>query len=179
MTESLSFRFRYTSPGVIKSTSNKLWVKFASDGTVNKGGFQASFSKVFDECAARKNPCDHVCVNVDGENSKKTCCVFIYVICHSLSLMCFMRAHHLSPALRCEYMYVNSKNFRNKYCGGTVEGTSSSSLTESLILMSYLTLTSYLEKKTRDRQTDLLKSFPFLSEMVWGFLLILCLFNTR
>ena len=53
---------------MIKSTSNILWVKFASDGTVNKGGFQASFTKVVDECAARKNPCDHVCINVDGEN---------------------------------------------------------------------------------------------------------------
>ena len=61
-----SFLHRYASPGTIKSTSNKLWVKFVSDGTVNKGGFQASFTKEFDECAARKNPCDHTCINMDG-----------------------------------------------------------------------------------------------------------------
>lgn len=35
----------YDKPDDIKSTSNQLWLKFASDGSVNKAGFAANFFK--------------------------------------------------------------------------------------------------------------------------------------
>lgn len=35
----------YDKPGDLKSSSNKLWLKFVSDGSVNKAGFAASFFK--------------------------------------------------------------------------------------------------------------------------------------
>lgn len=35
----------YDKPEDIKSTSNTLWMKFVSDGTVNKAGFAANFFK--------------------------------------------------------------------------------------------------------------------------------------
>ena len=39
----------YKMPKDIKSTSNSLWIKFVSDGSVQKAGFSASFMKV-DTC---------------------------------------------------------------------------------------------------------------------------------
>ena len=36
----------YKMPKDIKSTSNSLWIKFVSDGSVQKAGFSASFMKV-------------------------------------------------------------------------------------------------------------------------------------
>ena len=35
-------------PKDIKSSSNSLWIKFVSDGSVQKAGFSASFMKVGD-----------------------------------------------------------------------------------------------------------------------------------
>jgi len=35
----------YDKPEDIRSTSNTLWMKFVSDGTVNKAGFAANFFK--------------------------------------------------------------------------------------------------------------------------------------
>ncbi|GAA6080747.1 dorsal-ventral patterning tolloid-like protein 1 isoform X1, partial [Tachysurus ichikawai] len=35
----------YDIPEDIRSTSNTLWMKFVSDGTVNKAGFAANFFK--------------------------------------------------------------------------------------------------------------------------------------
>lgn len=35
----------YKKPGDIKSSSNRLWLKFVSDGSVNKAGFSANFFK--------------------------------------------------------------------------------------------------------------------------------------
>ena len=36
----------YKMPKDIKSTTNSLWIKFVSDGSVQKAGFSASFMKV-------------------------------------------------------------------------------------------------------------------------------------
>lgn len=35
----------YDKPDDIKSTSNKLWMKFVSDGSINKAGFAVNFFK--------------------------------------------------------------------------------------------------------------------------------------
>lgn len=56
----------YKIPEDIKSKSNKLYVKFVSDGSVQKAGFAASFVKEYDECATNNHGCDHECVNTLG-----------------------------------------------------------------------------------------------------------------
>ncbi|KAG2466898.1 TLL1 protein, partial [Polypterus senegalus] len=57
----------YDKPEDIRSTSNILWMKFVSDGTVNKAGFAANFFKEEDECAKPDNGgCEQRCVNTLG-----------------------------------------------------------------------------------------------------------------
>ncbi|KAL2098307.1 hypothetical protein ACEWY4_007514 [Coilia grayii] len=57
----------YDKPEDIRSTSNLLWMKFVSDGTVNKAGFAANFFKEEDECAKPDNGgCEQRCVNTLG-----------------------------------------------------------------------------------------------------------------
>ncbi|KAK3090758.1 hypothetical protein FSP39_014380 [Pinctada imbricata] len=56
----------YKIPEDIKSTGNKLYVKFVSDGSVQKLGFSATFIKEYDECATDRHGCDHICVNTLG-----------------------------------------------------------------------------------------------------------------
>ncbi|KAK2192635.1 hypothetical protein NP493_27g02025 [Ridgeia piscesae] len=56
----------YKVPTPIKSTSNKLYVKFVSDGSVQKAGFAATFIKEYDECLTEEHGCEHVCVNTLG-----------------------------------------------------------------------------------------------------------------
>ncbi|KAL3313693.1 Dorsal-ventral patterning tolloid-like protein 1, partial [Cichlidogyrus casuarinus] len=53
-------------PPPTKSTNNQLYIKFVSDGTVEKQGFTASFDKEFDECKTPDHGCAHVCVNTLG-----------------------------------------------------------------------------------------------------------------
>uniref|UniRef100_A0A4W3GNC2 Metalloendopeptidase n=1 Tax=Callorhinchus milii TaxID=7868 RepID=A0A4W3GNC2_CALMI len=63
----------YDKPEDIKSTSNTLWMKFVSDGTVNKAGFAANFFKEEDECARPDNGgCEQRCLNTLG-SYKCTC----------------------------------------------------------------------------------------------------------
>lgn len=56
----------YKIPDDIRSTSNKLLVKFVSDGSVQKAGFSASFMIEFDECMFEYHGCEHKCVNTWG-----------------------------------------------------------------------------------------------------------------
>ncbi|XP_026152689.1 bone morphogenetic protein 1-like [Mastacembelus armatus] len=57
----------YDKPDDIKSSSNQLWLKFGSDGSVNKAGFAASFFKEVDECSRPDNGhCDQRCLNTLG-----------------------------------------------------------------------------------------------------------------
>ncbi|XP_053307274.1 tolloid-like protein 2 [Spea bombifrons] len=57
----------YEKPEDIKSTSNKLWIKFVSDGSINKAGFSANFFKEMDECSMPDNGgCAQRCVNTLG-----------------------------------------------------------------------------------------------------------------
>ncbi|KAA0704371.1 Bone morphogenetic protein 1 [Triplophysa tibetana] len=57
----------YEKPGDIKSSSNQLWIKFVSDGSVNKAGFSANFFKEIDECSRPDNGfCEQRCVNTLG-----------------------------------------------------------------------------------------------------------------
>ncbi|BFZ17237.1 hypothetical protein BsWGS_20276 [Bradybaena similaris] len=53
-------------PEDIKSRGNHLYVKFVSDGSVQKAGFSATFVKEFDECSRDDHGCDHDCVNTLG-----------------------------------------------------------------------------------------------------------------
>uniref|UniRef100_A0A8C0Y441 Metalloendopeptidase n=1 Tax=Cyprinus carpio carpio TaxID=630221 RepID=A0A8C0Y441_CYPCA len=57
----------YDKPDDIKSSSNQLWMKFVSDGSVNKAGFAANFFKEMDECSRPDNGrCEQRCVNTLG-----------------------------------------------------------------------------------------------------------------
>jgi len=56
----------YTVPDDIKSSSNKMWIKFVSDNSVQKAGFSAIFMNEFDECASLDHGCEHNCVNTLG-----------------------------------------------------------------------------------------------------------------
>ncbi|XP_026996788.2 bone morphogenetic protein 1-like isoform X2 [Tachysurus fulvidraco] len=55
------------NPQDIKSSSNQLWMKFVSDGSVNRGGFAATFFKEVDECSRPdKGQCIQRCINTLG-----------------------------------------------------------------------------------------------------------------
>uniref|UniRef100_A0A8C5GVT5 Metalloendopeptidase n=1 Tax=Gouania willdenowi TaxID=441366 RepID=A0A8C5GVT5_GOUWI len=57
----------HDKPEDVRSTSHTLWMKFVSDGTVNKAGFAANFFKEEDECAKPDNGgCEQKCVNTLG-----------------------------------------------------------------------------------------------------------------
>ncbi|XP_056258852.1 bone morphogenetic protein 1-like isoform X4 [Seriola aureovittata] len=57
----------YDKPDDIKSSSNQLWLKFVSDGSVNKAGFAANFFKEMDECSKPDNGhCEQRCLNTLG-----------------------------------------------------------------------------------------------------------------
>ncbi|KAM9793845.1 bone morphogenetic protein 1-like isoform 3-T3 [Syngnathus typhle] len=57
----------YDKPDDIKSSTNRLWLKFASDVSVNKAGFSAGFFKEMDECSQPDNGgCEQHCLNTLG-----------------------------------------------------------------------------------------------------------------
>ncbi|XP_067828865.1 tolloid-like protein 2 isoform X4 [Heptranchias perlo] len=57
----------YNKPDDIKSSSNKLWMKFMSDGSISKAGFAANYFKEVDECSRPDNGgCQQRCVNTLG-----------------------------------------------------------------------------------------------------------------
>ncbi|KAG5835270.1 hypothetical protein ANANG_G00271770 [Anguilla anguilla] len=57
----------YDKPDDIMTSSNQLWMKFASDGSVNKAGFAVNFLKEVDECSKPDNGgCEQRCVNTLG-----------------------------------------------------------------------------------------------------------------
>nr|XP_030871259.2 tolloid-like protein 2 [Gorilla gorilla gorilla] len=57
----------YEKPEDVKSSSNRLWMKFVSDGSINKAGFAANFFKEVDECSwPDHGGCEHRCVNTLG-----------------------------------------------------------------------------------------------------------------
>ncbi|XP_066549187.1 tolloid-like protein 2 isoform X1 [Amia ocellicauda] len=54
-------------PEDVKSSSNKLWMKFVSDSSINKAGFAANFFKEVDECSRPDSGgCEQRCVNTLG-----------------------------------------------------------------------------------------------------------------
>eukprot|EP00062_Callorhinchus_milii_P025872 gi/632987335/ref/XP_007910735.1/ PREDICTED: bone morphogenetic protein 1-like [Callorhinchus milii] len=57
----------YEKPDDIKSSSNHLWLRFMSDGSINKAGFAANYFKEVDECSRPDNGgCRQRCVNTLG-----------------------------------------------------------------------------------------------------------------
>uniref|UniRef100_A0A670Z1M6 Metalloendopeptidase n=1 Tax=Pseudonaja textilis TaxID=8673 RepID=A0A670Z1M6_PSETE len=57
----------YDKPDDIKSTSNKLWMRFVSDGSINKAGFAVKYFQEVDECSRPNNGgCEQHCVNTLG-----------------------------------------------------------------------------------------------------------------
>ncbi|XP_054747410.1 dorsal-ventral patterning protein tolloid [Anastrepha obliqua] len=55
-----------TLPSTIKTNSNQMYVKFVSDGTLQKIGFSAIFLKEVDECKTFKHDCEQECINTLG-----------------------------------------------------------------------------------------------------------------
>jgi tolkin protein len=56
----------YRIPQDVRSSSNLLYVKFVSDGSVQKEGFAATFVKEHDECQSEDHGCEHICINTVG-----------------------------------------------------------------------------------------------------------------
>lgn len=56
----------YKIPDDVQSSTNKMYIKFVSDGSVQKLGFSATFTKEFDECKLTDHQCEHECVNTLG-----------------------------------------------------------------------------------------------------------------
>ncbi|KAF3849151.1 hypothetical protein F7725_015648 [Dissostichus mawsoni] len=57
----------YEKPDDMKSSSNQLWLKFGSDGSVNKAGFAGNFFKEMDECSRPDHGhCEQRCLNTLG-----------------------------------------------------------------------------------------------------------------
>ncbi|XP_055631741.1 tolloid-like protein 1 [Toxorhynchites rutilus septentrionalis] len=56
----------YKTPPDMRSSSNKMFVKFVSDGSVQKAGFLATFVKEVDECERKDHTCEHECINTLG-----------------------------------------------------------------------------------------------------------------
>ncbi|XP_037956128.1 dorsal-ventral patterning protein tolloid [Teleopsis dalmanni] len=56
----------YTLPPNIKTNSNQMYVKFVSDGSVQKVGFSALFMQEVDECKFTYHGCEHECINTLG-----------------------------------------------------------------------------------------------------------------
>ncbi|XP_055611221.1 tolloid-like protein 1 [Uranotaenia lowii] len=56
----------YKIPPDMRSTSNTMFVKFVSDGSVQKAGFMATFMKEVDECEMNEHNCEHECINTLG-----------------------------------------------------------------------------------------------------------------
>ncbi|XP_041032015.1 tolloid-like protein 2 [Carcharodon carcharias] len=57
----------YNKPNDIKSSSNKLWLRFVSDDSISKAGFAANYFKEVDECAGLdRGGCQQHCVNTLG-----------------------------------------------------------------------------------------------------------------
>lgn len=56
----------HKTPDEIRSTSNKMYVKFVSDSSVQKPGFSAVFVKEYDECKGSNHGCEQQCVNTVG-----------------------------------------------------------------------------------------------------------------
>ncbi|XP_037084279.1 tolloid-like protein 2 [Pollicipes pollicipes] len=84
----------YQLPEPLTSSSNNLWVRFVSDGSVEKPGFSATFMTELDECSGDAHGCEHSCINTRG--SFKCACRIGYEL-HS-------------DGKRCE-----------EACGGTIE----------------------------------------------------------
>ncbi|XP_058836590.1 protein tolkin-like [Topomyia yanbarensis] len=56
----------YKIPPDMRSSSNKMFVKFVSDGSVQKAGFLATIMKEVDECERKDHSCEHDCINTLG-----------------------------------------------------------------------------------------------------------------
>lgn len=72
-------------PPILASTSNKMYIRFVSDGTSEGRGFSAALFREIDECALKEHGCEQNCINtLEGyscacrlgyklRNDKKTC----------------------------------------------------------------------------------------------------------
>ncbi|XP_032144356.1 bone morphogenetic protein 1 isoform X4 [Sapajus apella] len=57
----------YEKPDDVKSSSSRLWLKFVSDGSINKAGFAVNFFKEVDECSRpNRGGCEQRCLNTLG-----------------------------------------------------------------------------------------------------------------
>ena len=56
----------FNIPGDIISSTNELYIKFVSDGSVQKAGFAATFTKEYDECEKVEHGCEYACIDTVG-----------------------------------------------------------------------------------------------------------------
>lgn len=75
-----------------------MFVKFVSDGSVQKAGFSATFIKELDECELKDHGCQHNCINTLG----------------GYQCSCHIGYELHSDKKTCESKYIYSNNFSHK-----------------------------------------------------------------
>ncbi|CAD6185221.1 unnamed protein product [Caenorhabditis auriculariae] len=91
------------------SRSNHLTLRFTSDNSVQKTGFEIRFTKELNECANEKNNCEHMCVNMIG--GFKCACRVGY----SLSADGFSCESTCGGYIRASNGTISSPNFPKSY----------------------------------------------------------------
>lgn len=76
----------YDKPDDIKTSSNQLWMKFVSDGSVNKAGFAANFFKG---------------QSLSAVNSLEGMSTAVYLTCSGSHSVCFKSSFKIKFIIRC------------------------------------------------------------------------------
>ncbi|KJH43150.1 CUB domain protein [Dictyocaulus viviparus] len=104
-----------SSRHIVTKKSNQMIVRFFSDNSVQKSGFELKFVKELDECASETKVCEHLCVNTvgsfrcdcyvgyslrpDGRTCESTCGGFLRASSGSFSSPNFPQ--HYPPSKNC------------------------------------------------------------------------------
>ncbi|CAJ0566031.1 unnamed protein product, partial [Mesorhabditis spiculigera] len=100
---------------IISRSSNVVTIRFTSDNSVQKGGFELEWQKELDECHSGTHPCEHICENTvggfrckceigfslreDGRTCESTCGGFLHASNGSIQSPNFPQ--HYPPAKHC------------------------------------------------------------------------------
>lgn len=96
-----------------------MFVKFVSDGSVQKAGFSATFIKELDECELKDHGCEHNCINTLG--GYQCSCNIGYEL-HSDKKTCESKYSHLFSMRRTAINLLFSLSLSlTDACGGVIE----------------------------------------------------------